>query len=87
MVFGVNVAGKWGNPSGQLDVWIPPKSVAETTGISETEIKETLVTYQPFDIGAVNCWIGLKNVSDTEKLIAQLRAWAGGTSKAAQAAT
>jgi hypothetical protein len=86
MVFGVNVANNWGHSPGQLDVWIRTKALAETTGVAETETKETLVTYQPFDVGAVDCWIGLQDVSDTEKLVAQLKAWAGGGLKAAQTA-
>ncbi len=76
MVFGVNVAGKYNPPSGQLDIWIPMKSVAEATGVPENQIREILRDQHPvFDLQTIDCWIRLKNSGEAEKLVAELQLW------------
>jgi hypothetical protein len=82
MVFGVNVADRWSHSPGQLDVWIRTDSLAETTGLDEAEIRDSLGRFRPFD----DCWIALRNISDAEKLVSLLKAWAArGNAKSAQA--
>jgi hypothetical protein len=76
MVFGVNVSGKNDPPSGQLDVWIPIKSLSEITGISENEIKNTLCDSHPvLDCQPVDCWVRLKSRDEARKLESQLKDW------------
>ena len=80
MVFGVNVAGKNNPPAGQLDVWIPTKSLAEATGVPDAEIRQkfrdtTLVLEQ----GNIDCWMRLKKPEDAQLLVTQLQKWVQGS--------
>ena len=80
MVFGVNIAGKNNPPAGQLDVWIPTKSLAEATGVPDAEIRQkfrdtTLVLEQ----GNIDCWMRLKKPEDAQLLVTQLQKWVQGS--------
>jgi hypothetical protein len=77
MVFGVNVAGIDDPPSGQLDVWIPAKSMAEVTGIAEGDLKSVLKTKHPAKKIGFDCWLRLKSTDEAQSLVAQLQAWTG----------
>ncbi len=77
MVFGINVAGKDGPGAGQLDAWIPFKSLADAIGVADTTIKDALTDAHPVRKMAVeDCWLRLKTVEDAQKLIGQLKQWA-----------
>ena len=76
MVFGVNVAAKAEPPHGQLDVWIPARSLAEVAGRQENDVRSALEK-QPISgiqMGRGNpSWIRLKTVEEAQVLVQQLR--------------
>jgi len=76
MVFGVNVFGQYEPPPGSFDVWIPVRTLAETTGVPESEIKRRLQENHPvLDCQVVDCWLRLRERSQAERLVAQLKEW------------
>ena len=76
MVFGVNIAGKNNPPAGQLDIWIPTKSLAEATGVPEVEIRQKFRdTSLVFEQQNVDCWIRLKKPDDAQLLVGLLQNW------------
>ena len=79
MVYGVNVAGeRMRTPSGELDVWFPTKRLSECTGIEESEIRRLLTSRHPQLVAQpTDCIIRLKNTEEADRLIQQLKAWAG----------
>ncbi len=85
MVFGVNVAGNAAPPRGELGVWIPAKSLSESSGVPEAEIRSVLTNTQLVRSMAYDCWLRLKSPEDAEKLIAQLQHWASQAAKTVHA--
>ncbi len=86
MVLGVNVAGKNNPPAGQLDIWIPTKSLAEATGVQEADIRQKLRdTSLVFEQQNVDCWMRLKKPDDAQLLIGQLQRWMQNAAAAASA--
>jgi hypothetical protein len=73
MVLGVNVAGKYEPPNGQLDVWIPVRSLAEITGIPEDQTRTSLRKHNVMDMQTVDCWIRLRNTSEASLLVDEFR--------------
>lgn len=69
VVFGINVAGQpQKSPHGQLDVWIPVKSLAEVTGGSEEDVRTSL-RQQPVVRGLMEVWIRLTTVEQATTLV------------------
>ncbi len=84
-VFGINIAGQRlkDTPLGELDVWIPPKNLADLAGIDETELRRILAKdYQTIEKGR-DCIIRLRTPSQAEALVNQLKTWVSGSGKAA----
>ena len=73
MVFGVNVAGKYEPANGELDVWIPVRSLAEVTGTSEDQTRASLRRHNVIDMQTVDCWIRLRNTAEATLLVDELR--------------
>ncbi|MEK7404979.1 MAG: endonuclease NucS domain-containing protein [Acidobacteriota bacterium] len=87
MIFGVNIAGKNNPPAGQLDIWIPTKSLAEATGAPEADIRQKLGdTSLVFEQQNVDCWIRLKKLEDAQRLVGLLENWVQNLAGAAPAA-
>lgn len=79
MVFGVNVAGdRWNPPPppGQLDVWIPVKSLAEVTGVEESEIRQRLQSkFLVLDGGQTDFVLRLRTTEEAEVLLESIKSW------------
>lgn len=77
MVFGVNISGqRCDTPTGQLDVWITPKTISAVIGLPETEIRETLQKqFEVLDPEGFDYVIRLKSAVEAQKLADQLKAW------------
>jgi len=65
MVYGINIAGGYAKPpNGQLDVWIPTRSLAEVIGAEEVAIQ---------DVGNLSGVVGpgfvTPNASDSSQVI------------------
>lgn len=77
MVFGVNVFGKNNPPSGQLDIWISMRALAESSNIPETEIRKSMKENHPvLDLQVVDCWLRLKEAAQAESIVERLKSWA-----------
>jgi hypothetical protein len=89
MFFGVNVSGGRDRaPTGELHVWIPPKTIAELSGIPESEIRDCLKnSHGAYEAGATDMIVRLQNVDQAKLLADKLRKWAAvvkaGATKAA----
>lgn len=77
MVFGVNIAAKNNPPVGQLDVWLPVRSVAEVSGESEEAVRGKLRELPVLEFHAVDCWLRLKSVEDATRLVELVCGWCG----------
>jgi hypothetical protein len=77
MVTGLNVAGvRCLTPKGQLDVWIPVKSLAEVSNADELVIRKFLQSFHQVEIqSAVDVVIRLKSTADAEKFLVQMKKW------------
>jgi hypothetical protein len=82
MVFGINAAGERKEPPiGELDVWIPTKSLSVVTGVNEPEIRTRLSADHPLlEAQPVDCIIRLKQSSHAERLVDQLMRWSSSAS-------
>jgi len=80
IIFGVNVAGERRKaPLGELDVWLPAASIAQTTGVPEQEIRKILHRdFQTTDSGETDCIVRLKTPDQTQALISRMRDWITG---------
>jgi hypothetical protein len=78
MVLGVNVSGARDHaPDGELHIWIPPKSMAEVSAISESEIRQTLKdSHAAYDAGDIDTMIALKTTEQAKSLVHELQNWA-----------
>lgn len=75
MVFGVNIAAKNSPPAGQLDVWLPVRSLAEVSGESEDALRVQLREHPVLEFQTVDCWLRLKSARDAEGLVELVRGW------------
>lgn len=77
MVMGLNIAGDRCSPlKGELDVWIPVKSLAEISDRDEMTIRKVLQQYSQVEIHSVlDVVIRLKSNVDAEKLVTQFKKW------------
>ena len=77
MVTGLNIAGvRCSTPKGQLDIWIPVKSLAEVSNADEPGIRKFLQNFNQVEIqSAVDVVIRLKSIADAEKFVNQMKEW------------
>jgi endonuclease NucS-like protein len=77
MVLGLNVSGdRCSTPKGQLDVWIPVKSLAEISGSDEPSIRKFLQGFSQVEIqSTIDVVVRLKSNVEAEKLVNQIKKW------------
>jgi len=76
MVFGLNVSGaRCATPNGQLDLWIPVKSLAQVLGVPEDRVKEMLKSLPVLKMESSDCIVRLKNQQDADDVSKKIRDW------------
>lgn len=77
MVMGLNVSGdRCATPEGQLDIWIPVKSLAEISGCDEPGIRKFLQNFSQVGTqSGIDVVIRVKTTSEAERLVIQMKKW------------
>jgi hypothetical protein len=76
MVLGVNVSGKRENsPVGNLDIWIPIKTLAQVFGVSETQAKEMLDKLPVLEMKEGDAVVRLKDERSAYEVAKQIKGW------------
>jgi hypothetical protein len=76
MVLGVNVSGKReNNPVGQLDIWIPIKTLAQVFAVSETQAKEMLSKLPAPEMKEGDAIVHLKDERSAYEVAKQIEGW------------
>ena len=76
MVFGLNVSGdRCDTPDGQLDLWIPIKSLAQVLNVPEDQSKDLLKSLPVFEMKPSDCIVRLENQQAADGVAKKIRDW------------
>ena len=77
MLAGLNIAGiRCSTPKGQLDVWIPIRSLSEISGSEESSIRKSLQDFNQVEIQSTeDVVIRLKSTADAERFVTKMKKW------------
>lgn len=76
MVTGLNVAGdRYSTPKGQLDTWIPVRSLAEVSGQDDPTIRKFLQSLKVIEVQSIDVVIRLASANEAERLVIQMKEW------------
>jgi hypothetical protein len=77
MVFGINIAEAYAkSSSGQLDVWIPTRTLAEVIGREDAAIRKVLnEKHSVFKSNQYDCVLRLETTVEAEALVSRLKTW------------